>query len=49
MFPTGIAFMAGIVRRGVGPALAPPPAIQAGRPVPPYVAAAEPQAVRAGE
>jgi len=39
MFPTGIAFMAGLVRRGVAAATAsPPPAIEAGRPMPPYVA-----------
>jgi cytochrome d ubiquinol oxidase subunit I len=38
MFPTGIAFMAGIVRRGVAAATAPPPPIQAGRPIPGYVA-----------
>jgi len=49
MFPTGIAFMAGIVRRGVGPAIAPPPPIQAGRPIPPYVVPAEPLAIPAGE
>jgi hypothetical protein len=41
MFPTGIAFMAGIVRRGVGAATgSPPPVIEAGRPMPPYVAPA---------
>jgi cytochrome d ubiquinol oxidase subunit I len=38
MFPTGIAFMAGIVRRGVAAASTPPPPIEAGRPIPPYVA-----------
>ncbi len=38
MFPTGIAFMAGIVRRGVAAAAAPSPPIQAGRPMPGYVA-----------
>jgi cytochrome d ubiquinol oxidase subunit I len=37
MFPTGIAFMAGIVRRGVAAAAGAPPAIEAGRPMPPYV------------
>ena len=40
MFPTGIAFMAAIVRRGVAQAVAPPPPIEAGRPMPPYVASA---------
>jgi cytochrome d ubiquinol oxidase subunit I len=40
MFPTGIIFMAGIVRDGVKAAEAPPPPIEAGRPSPPYVAAA---------
>jgi cytochrome d ubiquinol oxidase subunit I len=39
MFPTGFAFMAGIVRRGVAVAQAPPDPIQAGRPIPPFVAA----------
>lgn len=38
MFPTGIAFMAGIVRRGVSEASLVPPPIEAGRPMPPYVA-----------
>jgi cytochrome d ubiquinol oxidase subunit I len=38
MFPTGFAFMAGIVRRGVSEATAPPDPIEAGRPIPPYVA-----------
>jgi cytochrome d ubiquinol oxidase subunit I len=38
MFPTGIAVMAGIVRRGVTGAAAPSP-VEAGRPMPPYVAA----------
>jgi cytochrome d ubiquinol oxidase subunit I len=38
MFPTGIAFMAGIVRRGIAAAATPPPTIEAGRPMPPYVA-----------
>ena len=38
MFPTGIAFMAGIVRRGVAAATTSPPPIEAGRPMPPYVA-----------
>jgi cytochrome d ubiquinol oxidase subunit I len=40
MFPTGIAFMAGIVRRGVAAAAGSPSAIEAGRPMPPYVAPA---------
>jgi cytochrome d ubiquinol oxidase subunit I len=40
MFPTGFAFMAGIVRRGVLAATAPPDPIEAGRPIPPFVAAA---------
>ena len=39
MFPTGFAFMAGIVRRGVLAATAPPDPIEAGRPIPPFVAA----------
>ncbi len=39
MFPTGIGFMAGIVRRGVAAAIEPPPLIEAGRPIPPYVTA----------
>ena len=38
MFPTGFAFMAGIVRRGVAAATTPPPPIEAGRSMPPYVA-----------
>ncbi len=42
MFPTGFAFMAGIVRHGVAAANAPPPPIEAGRPAPPYVAATAP-------
>jgi cytochrome d ubiquinol oxidase subunit I len=46
MFPTGIAFMAGIVRHGVAAATAPPPPIEAGRPMPGYVA---PTPVPAGE
>jgi cytochrome d ubiquinol oxidase subunit I len=38
MYPTGIGFMAGIVRRGVAEAAAlPPPDIEAGRPMPPFV------------
>jgi cytochrome d ubiquinol oxidase subunit I len=41
MFPTGFGFMAGIVRRGVAAADAPPDPIQAGRPIPPFVAAEE--------
>jgi cytochrome d ubiquinol oxidase subunit I len=50
MFPTGIAFMAGIVRRGVAAASAPPPTIEAGRPMPGYVApAAAPIAASVGE
>jgi cytochrome d ubiquinol oxidase subunit I len=40
MFPTGIAFMAAIVHRGVAGATEPPPAIEAGRPMPAYVAPA---------
>jgi hypothetical protein len=40
MFPTGIAFMAGIVACGVDAAGAAPPAIEAGRPVPGYIAPA---------
>jgi cytochrome d ubiquinol oxidase subunit I len=40
MFPTGIAFMAGIVKGGVDAASAEPPKIEAGRPAPPYVTAA---------
>jgi cytochrome d ubiquinol oxidase subunit I len=38
MFPTGMAFLAGIVRRGVAAATTPPPPIEAGRPIPPFVA-----------
>jgi cytochrome d ubiquinol oxidase subunit I len=50
MFPTGIAFMAGIVRRGVGAADARPPPIEAGRPAPGYVAQpAAPVLTPAGE
>ena len=50
MFPTGIAFMAGIVRHGVAAASAPPPTIEAGRPMPGYVApAAAPIAASVGE
>jgi cytochrome d ubiquinol oxidase subunit I len=53
MFPTGIAFMAGIVSRGVAAASAPPPTIEAGRPISPYVGSSpEPVAdlaVTAGE
>ncbi len=37
MFPTGIAFIAGIVKQGAA-APEPPPDIEAGRPVPPYLA-----------
>jgi cytochrome d ubiquinol oxidase subunit I len=40
MFPTGIAVMAGLVRRGVAAAESDAvPPIEAGRPIPPYVAA----------
>ncbi len=39
MFPTGLAFMASIVRRAVAVADAPPPLIEAGRPMSPFVAA----------
>ena len=46
MFPTGIAFMAGVVRRGVGAATTPPSPTEAGRPMPGYVAQA---AAPAGE
>jgi cytochrome d ubiquinol oxidase subunit I len=42
MFPTGFAVMAGIVRRGVAKANLPPPAIEAGRPMPPYVGPGDP-------
>ena len=51
MFPTGFAFMAGIVRRGVASAdVAPTPPIEAGRPMPPYVApVAAPALAPAGE
>ena len=38
MFPTGFAFMAGIVKRGVAEASLEPPSIEAGRSIPPYVA-----------
>jgi cytochrome d ubiquinol oxidase subunit I len=42
MFPTGIAVMAGLVRRGVAAAESDAPAeIEAGRPMPPYVALPE--------
>jgi cytochrome d ubiquinol oxidase subunit I len=42
MFPTGIAVMAGLVRRGVAAAESDGPAeIEAGRPMPPYVALPE--------
>jgi cytochrome d ubiquinol oxidase subunit I len=37
MFPTGFAFMAGIVRRGCDAATETPPPVQAGRPVTPYL------------
>ena len=40
MFPTGFAFMAGIVRRGVAAATLPPSLVEAGKAVSPYVAAA---------
>ena len=36
-FPTGFAFMAGIVRRGVGEATRPPALVEAGRAISPYV------------
>ena len=51
MFPTGFAFMAGIVRRGVASVdVAPTPPIEAGRPMPPYVApVAAPALAPAGE
>ena len=50
MFPTGIAFMAGLVSRGVAAADAPPPEIEAGRPMPPYVAPpAAPAVMPAGD
>ncbi len=48
MFPTGIGFMAGIVRRGVAAATATPPPIEAGRPIPGYVVPT-PAATPAGE
>ena len=37
MFPTGFAFMAGLVRRGVTGVETDPAPIEAGRPMPPYV------------
>jgi cytochrome d ubiquinol oxidase subunit I len=37
MFPTGLAFIAGIVRRGAGEAVLPPAPIEAGRAGSPYV------------
>jgi cytochrome d ubiquinol oxidase subunit I len=40
MFPTGIAFMAGIVRRGAGEANVQPAHVEAGRTISPYVAPA---------
>jgi cytochrome d ubiquinol oxidase subunit I len=40
MFPTGIAFMARIVVRGVAAAGAEPPTIEAGRAIPAYIAPA---------
>jgi len=43
MFPTGIAFMASLIGRGVAAAKTDaPPDIAAGRPAPPYVAALPP-------
>jgi cytochrome d ubiquinol oxidase subunit I len=39
MFPTGLAFIAGIVRRGVGEAVLQPAPIEAGRAASPYVPA----------
>jgi hypothetical protein len=39
MFPTGIAFMAGLVRRGPQAADAEPSAIESGRPERPFAAA----------
>jgi cytochrome d ubiquinol oxidase subunit I len=40
MFPTGIAVMAGLIRRGVSAAKSDaPPDVAAGRPAPPYVTA----------
>jgi cytochrome d ubiquinol oxidase subunit I len=38
MYPTGLAFMAGLVRKGVSAAADDPPVIEAGRSIPPYVA-----------
>jgi len=38
MFPTGIAFMAGVVARGVNAAGTGPTTIEAGRPIPAYIA-----------
>ena len=52
MFPTGFAFMAGLVRRGVTGAEADSALIEAGRPMPPYVvpvAAGHPVHMPAGE
>jgi len=50
MFPTGIAVMAGLVRRGVAAAVTDPlPQIEAGRPMPPYVASAEKMPAAVGE
>jgi cytochrome d ubiquinol oxidase subunit I len=37
MFPTGIAFMAGIVRRGAGEGSTDPAPIEAGMPASPYI------------
>jgi cytochrome d ubiquinol oxidase subunit I len=48
MFPTGIAFMAGIVRRGAGEASPGAAVIEAGRPIPPFVLPAR-QPETAGE
>ena len=52
MFPTGFAFMAGLVRRGVTAAEVEPAPIEAGRPMPPYlvpVATGHPAPMPAGE
>lgn len=50
MFPTGFAFMAGIVRNGVAAAEGPPPAVEAGRTIPPFIAPVQvPAPAPAGE
>jgi len=50
MFPTGIAFMAGVVARGVDAAGTVPPTIEAGRSIPAYIATAPvPAPVPVGE